>query len=84
MASMCPSKPHALVLIHAHSSLAHLIWETVQKELSLGLLPRPWITCCAYCMSCFVSFYKTIESERLEMSSIKLEIPREYFIQRWA
>ena len=27
---------------------------------------------------------KTIEWERLEISSGKLEIPREYFIQRWA
>jgi len=27
---------------------------------------------------------KTIEWERLEMSSRKLEIPREHFIQRWA
>ena len=27
---------------------------------------------------------KTIESERLEISSRKLEIPREHFIQRWA
>ena len=27
---------------------------------------------------------KTIEWERLEISSRKLEIPREYFMQRWA
>ena len=27
---------------------------------------------------------KTIEWERLEMSSRKLEIPREHFMQRWA
>ena len=27
---------------------------------------------------------KTVECERLEMSSRKLEIPREYFMQRWA
>ena len=27
---------------------------------------------------------KTIESERLEISSRKLEIPREHFTQRWA
>ena len=27
---------------------------------------------------------KTIEPERLEISSRKLEIPREYFMQRWA
>ena len=27
---------------------------------------------------------KTIEWERLEISSRKLEIPREHFIQRWA
>ena len=27
---------------------------------------------------------KTIEWERLEISSRKLEIPREYFTQRWA
>ena len=27
---------------------------------------------------------KTIKWERLEISSKKLEIPREYFIQRWA
>ena len=27
---------------------------------------------------------ETIEWERLEMSSRKLEIPREYFMQRWA
>ena len=27
---------------------------------------------------------KTIECERLEMSSKKLEIPREHFMQRWA
>ena len=26
---------------------------------------------------------KTIEWERLEISSRKLEIPREYFMQRW-
>ena len=29
-------------------------------------------------------FRKTIELERLEISSRKLEIPREYFNQRWA
>jgi len=28
-------------------------------------------------------FPKTIERERLEISSRKLEIPREYFMQRW-
>ena len=27
---------------------------------------------------------ETIEWERLEISSIKLEIPREHFMQRWA
>ena len=27
---------------------------------------------------------KTIKSERLELSSRKLEIPREHFMQRWA
>ena len=27
---------------------------------------------------------KTIEWERLEISSRKLEIPREYFMQRWS
>ena len=27
---------------------------------------------------------KTIEQERLEISSRKLDIPREYFMQRWA
>ena len=27
---------------------------------------------------------ETIERERLEISSRKLEIPREYFMQRWA
>ena len=27
---------------------------------------------------------KTIEWERLEISSIKLEIPKEHFMQRWA
>ena len=27
---------------------------------------------------------ETIEWERLEISSRKLEIPREYFMQRWA
>ena len=27
---------------------------------------------------------KTIDLERLEISSRKLEIPREYFMQRWA
>ena len=27
---------------------------------------------------------KTIEWERLEISSRKLEIPREHFMQRWA
>jgi len=27
---------------------------------------------------------KTIEQERLEISSRKLEIPREHFMQRWA
>ena len=27
---------------------------------------------------------KTTEWDRLEMSSRKLEIPREYFMQRWA
>ena len=27
---------------------------------------------------------KTIEWERLEISSRKLEIPREHFLQRWA
>ena len=27
---------------------------------------------------------KTIEWKRLEISSIKLEIPREHFVQRWA
>ena len=27
---------------------------------------------------------KTIERERLEISSRKLEIPREHFMQRWA
>ena len=27
---------------------------------------------------------KTIEWERLEISSRKLEIPRKYFMQRWA
>ena len=27
---------------------------------------------------------KTIEGERLEISSRKLEIPREHFMQRWA
>ena len=27
---------------------------------------------------------KTIESEKLEISSKKLEIPREHFMQRWA
>ena len=27
---------------------------------------------------------KTIEWERLEISSTKLEIPREHFMQRWA
>jgi len=27
---------------------------------------------------------KTIEWEKLEISSRKLEIPREYFMQRWA
>ena len=27
---------------------------------------------------------KTIERERLEISSRKLEIPKEYFMQRWA
>ena len=29
-------------------------------------------------------YRETIELERLEISSRKLEIPREYFIQRWA
>ena len=29
-------------------------------------------------------YRKTIEWERLEISSSKLEIPREYFMQRWA
>ena len=29
-------------------------------------------------------YRKTIEWERLEMSSRKLEIPREHFMQRWA
>ena len=28
--------------------------------------------------------YETTECERLEISSRKLEIPREHFIQRWA
>jgi len=27
---------------------------------------------------------KTIEQERLEISSRKLEIPKEHFMQRWA
>ena len=29
-------------------------------------------------------YRKTIEWERLEISSRKLEIPREHFVQRWA
>ena len=29
-------------------------------------------------------YRKTIELERLEISSRKLEIPREHFMQRWA
>ena len=29
-------------------------------------------------------YRKTIEWERLEISSRKLEIPRDYFLQRWA
>ena len=29
-------------------------------------------------------YRKTIEWERLEIASRKLEIPREYFMQRWA
>ena len=32
---------------------------------------------------CFIVLYTT-EWERLEISSRKLEIPREYFMQKWA
>ena len=32
----------------------------------------------------FHSQRKTIKWERLEISSINLEIPRDYFMQRWA
>ena len=32
----------------------------------------------------FISWYETTEWERLEISSRKLEIPWEHFIQRWA
>ena len=31
-----------------------------------------------------IVLYKTTEWERLEISSRKLEIPREHFMQRWA
>ena len=31
-----------------------------------------------------MNVYQTIEWERLEISSRKLEIPREHFMQRWA
>ena len=31
-----------------------------------------------------ISAKKTVEWERLEISSRKLEIPREHFMQRWA
>ena len=33
---------------------------------------------------CKKKYRKTIEWERLDMSSIKLDIPMKYFMQRWA
>ena len=68
-------------------------WQEYTKELYRKDLQHPdnhdgVLTLIMVCLTLkamfFISWYETTEWERLEISSRKLEIPWEHFMQRWA